>query len=217
MNYSGIIFDLDGTLLNTLDDLANSMNIVLKKHGFPIHDTKKYNYFIGNGMEKLVRRTLPKEIINEEMVKLCLSQLKDEYNKKWHESTKPYDKIEELLDKLVSEGIQMSVLSNKPDQFTKIMIDKFFGLNRFNIVLGSRDGVPNKPDPHSAVEISSLSKITPSKYLYLGDTGVDMETANSAGMYAVGATWGFRSSDELLKNGAKLLINNPIELMKLIK
>lgn len=217
MDYCGIIFDLDGTLLDTLDDLANSMNFVLKAHGFPIHDIEKYNYFIGNGLEKLVRRTLPQEELNEEMVKLCLSQLKDEYSKKWHEFTKPYDKIEELLNELSSKGIRMSVLSNKPDQFTKVMIDNFFGSERFDFVFGAREGIPNKPDPHSALEIAELSKIEPSKYLYLGDTSVDMNTARSAGMYAVGVTWGFRTADELLKNGAKLLIDGPMELMELIK
>lgn len=217
MIYSGIIFDLDGTLLNTLGDLANSMNFVLEKHGFPTHDIEKYNYFVGKGMQELVRRTLPFEEPEKALVEICLSQLKEQYSKKWHELTMPYAEIEELLDNLYNKDMKISVLSNKPDEFTKLMIDKFFGLKRFDFVFGSRGGIPNKPDPYSALEIASLSKIEPSKYLYLGDTDVDMITANNAGMYAIGVTWGFRSADELLKNGANVLIHNPMDLMKFIK
>ncbi|CAB1246551.1 HAD family hydrolase [Clostridium sp. MT-14] len=217
MSYSGVIFDLDGTLLNTLDDMANSMNTVLIKHGFPVHDVEKYKYFVGNGIEKLVLRALPENNSNDEMVKLCLAEFIDEYNKRWHELTKPYSGINELLDELYFLKINMSVLSNKPDNFTKIIIDKFFGMKKFNYVLGSRAGIPKKPDPSAALEISRLSKISPPSYLYLGDSGVDMKTANGAGMYAIGITWGFRKADELLKNGAKALIGRPMELIDFIK
>ncbi|MHC6180141.1 HAD family hydrolase [Clostridium sp. JNZ X4-2] len=217
MNYSGIIFDLDGTLLNTLADMADSMNIVLNKQGFPVHDIEKYKNFVGNGMEKLVWRALPPDSANDETVKLCLAEFKREYNERWDRLTKPYKRMGELIDKLHSMGITMSVLSNKPDNFTKIIIDKFFGLKRFAFVLGAREGIPKKPDPSSALEISRLSKILPSEYLYVGDSGVDMNTANSAGMYAVGVTWGFREVHELLENGAKALVNSPMELVKLIE
>jgi phosphoglycolate phosphatase len=217
MGYSGVIFDLDGTLLNTLDDLANSMNHVLIKHGFPVHVIERYRYFVGNGMEKLVRRALPPESHDEKMVELFLLEMEKEYNERWHDATRPYRGVNELIDNLDSIGIKMSVLSNKPDQFTKIIIDKYFGLKRFNFVFGARAGVPKKPDPFLALEISRLSKILPSNYLYLGDSGVDMKTANAAGMYAVGATWGFREVDELLENGVKTLIDSPIELIRLLQ
>jgi phosphoglycolate phosphatase len=217
MGYSGVIFDLDGTLLNTLDDLANSMNHVLIKHGFPVHAIERYRYFVGNGMEKLVRRALPPESHDEKMVKLCLLEMEKEYNERWHDVTRPYGGVNELIDNLDSMRIKMSVLSNKPDQFTKTIIDKYFGLKYFNFVVGARIGIPKKPDPFSALEISRLSKIPPSDYLYLGDSGVDMKTAKAAGMYAVGATWGFREVDELLDNGGKALINSPLEFVKLIQ
>lgn len=217
MNYNGAIFDLDGTLLNTIDDMANSMNAVLKKHGFPVYDTGKYRYFVGNGIGKLVWRALPEEETNEKMASLCLSEFVDEYNMRWHEFTKPYNGIGELLNKFRNMGICLSVLSNKPDNFTKAIIDRFFGLKKFDYVFGSRKDVPKKPNPTSALEISELSKISPSKYIYLGDSSVDMKTANRAGMYAVGVTWGFRKADELLKNGAKLLIDKPLELIDFIK
>lgn len=216
MSYTGIIFDVDGTLLNTIDDLANSMNSVLKKHGFPEHTTEKYKYFVGSGMEKLARRALPKEEINEKMIMIYLEELKDEYSKRWNEFTRPYERIKELLDNLDALGIQMSVLSNKPHQFTKIVIDKFFGLDRFGFVLGARVGIPKKPDPYSALEISRLSGIPASNYIYLGDSGVDMKTASVSGMYAVGATWGFREDEELLENGAKTIIKSPMEIINIV-
>lgn len=218
MSYSGVIFDLDGTLLNTLDDMADSVNSILEKHGFPIHDVEKYKYFIGNGMEKLIRRAVPESILqDEEMVKTCLDEFMREYDRRWDKLTRPYNEINDLMEALDNNGIEMSVLSNKPNNFTRVLIDKFFGLKRFKIVFGARENVPKKPDPTAALEISKLSKIPVEEYLYLGDTGVDMKTANAAGMYAVGVTWGFRKADELLENGAKKIIDNPMELIELIK
>jgi phosphoglycolate phosphatase len=217
MGYYSVVFDLDGTLLNTLDDLANSMNHVLAKHGLPVHAIERYRYFVGNGMEKLVRRALPPEIHDEKMVELFLSEMEKEYNERWHDVTRAYEGVNELIDNLDFSGIKMSVLSNKPDQFTKIIIDRYFGLKHFNFVFGAKEGVPKKPDPYLALEISRLARISPSNYLYLGDSGVDMKTANAAGMYAVGATWGFREVDELLENGAKTLIHSPMELVRLLQ
>ncbi|CUH94711.1 hypothetical protein P22_0777 [Propionispora sp. 2/2-37] len=217
MKYSGILFDLDGTLLDTLDDLANSMNVVLQKHGFPVHDTEKYKYFIGNGMETLVKRVLP--AANSEDKKLreaCLEEFRTEYGRRWHEQTKPYDGINQLLDALETKGIQLSVLSNKADSFTRIIIERYFGSQRFRFVFGAREGVPKKPDPGSALEIAGLSGIPAAKYLYLGDSGVDMQTATAAGMYAVGAAWGFREEEELLQNGARVVIKQPEELLALL-
>lgn len=217
MSYSGVIFDLDGTLLNTLDDMADSVNCILEKHGYSIHDLEKYKYFIGNGMEKLIRRALPESSAqDEETVKTCLDEFMLEYDRRWDNLTRPYEGINDLMEALDSKGIEMSVLSNKPNEFTRLLIDKFFGLKRFKVVLGARKNVPKKPDPTAAFEISKLSKIPENEYLYLGDTGVDMKTANAAGMYAVGVTWGFRKADELLENGAKIIIDNPMELIKLL-
>lgn len=216
MNYSGVVFDLDGTLLNTLDDMANSVNSILENHGFPIHDKEKYKYFIGNGMEKLVRRALAETDADEDMIRICLSEFIDEYDRRREELTRPYDGVNELLDKLSSLGINMSILSNKPDDFVKVLVKKYFPLQSFDFVFGARTNVPKKPDPTAALEIIKLSEIPAEEYLYLGDTGVDMKTASAAGMYAVGVTWGFRKADELLSNGAKVLIDSPMELIKLL-
>lgn len=217
MRYTAILFDLDGTLLNTLDDLANSMNFVLKQHGFTEYPVEKYKYFVGNGMEKLVRRVLPTAHQDEETVTILLAEFLKKYNECWHDKTKPYPGIVEMLDNLKSLGIKMSVLSNKADQFTRIIIEYFFGVDRFDFVVGAKDNVPKKPDPTAALEIIRDSNISPSSFLYLGDSGVDMQTANAAGLYALGATWGFRTEDELNTNGAKKLIHNPMEIIELIK
>lgn len=217
MKYSAIIFDLDGTLLNTIDDLASSMNFVLNLHGFPEHPVDKYRYFVGNGMENLVRRVLPAGCTDEEIVKTCLDEFLQKYQESWHRCTKPYPEIIKLLDSLEAMGFNMSVLSNKADPFTQVMIDYFFGLSRFQFVFGARTNVPKKPDPTAALEIARGLDLQPSECLYLGDSGVDMQTANAAGMYALGATWGFREEEELMANGAKKLINAPMEIVELIK
>lgn len=217
MSYSAIIFDLDGTLLNTIDDLANSMNIVLEQHDFPVHPVENYKYFVGNGMDNLTRKVLPLTCTDENFIKTFLEEFQNQYSQRWHNFTKPYPGIEELLESLEARGIKMSVLSNKPDQFTQIIIDYYFGLDHFDFVYGARVGIPKKPDPMAALEITNSSNIQPSNFLYLGDSGVDMQTANAAGMYALGATWGFRKADELIEHGAKKLINNPMEIMDLIK
>ena len=206
MNFSGIVFDLDGTLLNTLDDLANSMNTALKEFGYPEHPVEKYKIFVGNGMEKLVSRAAPPEITDDEIIARLFASFTQQYNNRWNEFTKPYTGINELLDKLESLGIKMSVLSNKSEDFTKIIIEHYFGLKRFAFVYGGRKGVPKKPDPVLALEILKLSGVPASQYLYLGDTGIDMNTANAAGMHAVGATWGFRTRRNYYKTAQKQLL-----------
>ena len=217
MRYAAILFDLDGTLLNTIDDLANSLNFILKQYKLPEYPVEKYKTFVGNGMENLVRRVLPIAYHDDKTVATVLDEFKKRYSECWHNETKPYHGINELLDSLEALGIKMSVLSNKADQFTSIMIDYFFGLHRFDFVVGSRTGIPNKPDPTAALNIIRDSNIKASSFLYLGDSGVDMQTANAAGLYALGATWGFRSIEELEINGAKKLIYNPMEIIELIK
>ena len=217
MSYSAIIFDLDGTLLNTIDDLANSMNVVLEQHGFPVHPVEQYKLFIGNGMDNLTRRVLPPACTDENFIKTFLDEFQNQYSKTWHNLTKPYPGIEKLLENLEARGIRMSVLSNKTDEFTQIIIDYYFGLNHFDFVYGARTGVPKKPDPTGALEIAKRSDIPVVKFLYLGDSGVDMQTANAAGMFAMGATWGFRKTDELLEHGAKKLIYNPSEIIDMIR
>jgi len=207
VKYEAVLFDLDGTLLDTLRDLADSMNSALKSMGFPIHAVEKYKYFVGDGMYNLVLRTLPPGIREESIIKECLAKMNDEYGKRWADTTRPYDGIPELLDRLDGLGLKKAVLSNKPHDFTKLS---------FDVVLGQREGVPKKPDPAAALEIVDKLDIPPEKFLYLGDTNTDMKTANAAGMYAVGVLWGFREADELTENGARVLIKSPMDLLDIL-
>lgn len=212
-SFKAVIFDLDGTLLNTLTDLANSMNAVLSKHGYPTHPVDDYRYLTGGGVKELVSKALPLEARNENLVEKLVEDLLSEYEKHCFDTTHPYDGILDLLSTLKKAGIRMAVLSNKQDKFTKLMVHRLLADVEFEVILGARDNVPKKPDPTSAIEIVSIMKLLPKEFIYLGDSDLDMQTALSAGMYPVGALWGFRSSQELLQSGAKALIEKPIELL----
>lgn len=213
MTYKAVIFDLDGTLLDTIGDLADSMNIVLKQHNFPTHDLNTYKTLVGNGIKTLVKLALPSEHKDESSVVHYNSLMQNEYAKRWNNRTKPYEGIERVIETLGSKDIKLAVLSNKTHEFTRKMISHYFGLEKFQIVIGDREGKPLKPDPTSAIEISTFMDILPEQIAYLGDSGVDMQTAVNAGMFSIGATWGFRSKKELQENGADALINSPEELL----
>lgn len=216
VKYKAVIFDLDGTLLDTIDDLANSMNSVLQRCGCPTHDVEKYKYFVGDGMMNLVKRALPAEMCNEVTVNRCLDDMRREYSLRWAEKSCTYKGIPELLDLLQEKGIKMSILSNKPDDFTKKVVEKILPNWKFEVVYGERPGVPKKPAPDGALEIARLINVEPADILYLGDTDTDMQTANAAGLYAVGVLWGFRKADELLQHGARILISKPEELLRVL-
>lgn len=212
--FSAVIFDLDGTLLETLSDLAGAMNQILGKHGFPLHETGVYRKFIGNGVEQLVRRSIP-ENTPEDLVPALVREMKLAYGKGWAVKTRPYDGIPELLKELTDRNTALAVLSNKPDEFTKKMTTHFFPGIPFAAVFGARNGIPLKPDPASALEICRITGKKPDDFIYLGDSGTDMQTANRAGMYPVGVLWGFRDDKELRENGAKMLIKRPDEILGL--
>lgn len=214
MKYQGIIFDLDGTLLDSVEDLADSMNCVLENQGFPTHEVEKYKYFIGDGMETLVLRTLPKDVHCDETIFKCVEGIMEEYNKRWSNKTKPYQGIIELLEELNKLKIRIGVLSNKPNEFVKMCVERFFPNSNFSCVYGERTGVPKKPDPMAALEIAGRLGIAPERCIYVGDTNTDMETGTRAGMYTLGVLWGFRGADELLSHGAKELICRPDHLLK---
>lgn len=216
MRYQAVLFDLDGTLLDTLEDLANSMNRVLNRFGFPIHKLPAYKYFVGGGMENLVRRALPEDRRDKTTVAKCYSALLAVYNQHWTENTHPYPGVSELLDGLAARGLRMAILSNKPDDFSKMCVAQLLPNWRFALVVGVRPAVPLKPDPVAALEIAETLAIPPSEFLYLGDTGTDMQTARAAGMFAVGALWGFRPAEELTANGAQALIAVPTDLLELL-
>ena len=216
MTFKAVIFDLDGTLLDTLFDLGSSMNNVLEKNGFPLHSIEKYRYMIGKGVEYLVTAALPPCSRDETTIKNMIPEYRDEYNRNWKNRTRPYKGIVELVDKLHSLYIRLAILSNKPHDSTEIAVRELLPFEKFDIVLGHRPGRPPKPDPEGAIEIAEHFQIPPESFLYLGDTDVDMKTAVAAGMYPVGVLWGFRKAEELTENGAKVLISKPGELMDLV-
>ena len=215
MKYQAVLFDLDGTLLDTLEDLADSMNRALNRLGYDTHPVDEYRFFVGDGIEKLAARALPLQASQAEVEK-CSIAMREEYDTSWADKTHPYPGIPQLLNSLTQQNIKLAVLSNKPDPLTKLIINKLLADWHFELVLGARPGVPKKPDPSVALKIASTLKIHPKQFLYLGDTNTDMKTAVAAGMYPVGVLWGFRTAEELCTSGAKTLIHEPLEVLRLL-
>ena len=216
-NFQAIILDLDGTLLDTLEDLADSMNGTLSHFGFPVHALEKYKYFVGDGMENLVKRSLPDSAKSDlQVISQCLEMMRQTYERNWNVKSRPYPGIPELLDALSARGLKMAVLSNKPHDFTLKIVEGLLPAWRFDPVMGERPPIPRKPDPSSALEIAKVLGVEPAGFLFLGDTATDMKTANAAGMFAVGALWGFRNAEELIASGAGKLIAKPAELLELL-
>jgi phosphoglycolate phosphatase len=213
MTFHAVLFDLDGTLLDTLDDLADSANLALCKLGFPEHPAEKYKYFIGDGFENLVGRALPEDRRDAATRAQCLDLTLGNYATLWDKKTRPYDGIAELLDALTTRGIPKAVMSNKLEEFTRLCVERFLGHWVFDVVLGTGPSMPRKPDPAGALQIARRLQLEPVEIVYLGDTGTDMQTAVAAGMFPVGALWGFRTADELLAHGARLLLHKPLDLM----
>lgn len=211
--YRAVIFDLDGTLLDTLNDIADSVNRVLGRCGLPEHSIEAYKYFIGDGVEELAARVLPDGRRDPTTVARLVTSIREEYGEHWADKTHPYEEIPELLDDLTVRGIKLAVLSNKPDGPTKLTVSRLLPRWQFELTIGAGPSVPKKPDPSTALEIAACLSIPPSEFLYLGDGDTDMKTASAAGMYAVGALWGFRSAEELSAGGAKALIEKPLDLL----
>ena len=214
--YKAVVFDLDGTLLDTLEDLGDAVNRVLAERGFPTHPMDAYRYFVGDGSAILVERALPESVRGTDVYRECLAAFMADYDKSWKVKTRLYDGVSEMLDALTARSIDMAILSNKSHGFTVNCVQDLLPKWRFAAVFGLRDDVPRKPDPAGALEIAELLKLAPEQIIYLGDTAIDMQTAVSAGMFAVGALWGFRTGEEMLKNGAAALIEHPSDLLQWI-
>ena len=212
MKLQALCFDLDGTLLNTLEDLAFATNNALRKQGLPEHPVPAYRQFVGEGAARLVEKVLPEAERTPARQAQLLEAFHQEYATCWDQRTKLYDGIGAMLDRFAAWQVPMTVLSNKPDAFTQECVSAFLGSWSFQVVFGQREGIARKPDPAGVLEIAQQLGVSPQAICFVGDTMVDMQTATGAGSFPVGVTWGFRDADELLEHGAHLLVDHPAEL-----
>jgi phosphoglycolate phosphatase len=211
-----VLFDLDGTLLDTIEDLTDSMNAALAELGMPPRTVEQCRHFVGDGARKYAERALPPAARDEQTVDRLVEAARRHYDRRWAEKTRPYEGIPELLGELARRRLALAVLSNKPDAVTRRMVRVMLPGAPFAEVRGATDGVPLKPDPAAAVAIAERLDTPPEQFLYVGDTGTDMQTAAAAGMRPVGVLWGFRDADELTGNGAETLISHPRELLEML-
>lgn len=212
-----VIFDLDGTLLNTIDDLAISTNYALRQFGFPEHALTEYPYFVGNGITKLIERALPPDRRDEDTVNRLKQEFVKYYQQHKTDLTRPYRGIPSVLEVLNEKGILMAVASNKYHQGTDELIRHYFGSSLFKVIAGQKDGIPPKPDPAVIHFILSKTGVSPADALYVGDSGVDMQTAAHSGVTSVGVTWGFRPRRELEENGANHIAERPYDILNFIQ
>jgi phosphoglycolate phosphatase len=215
--FKAVVFDLDGTLLETLTDLAEAMNTSLVHFGYKPHTVDAFRYFVGESVAVEARRALPEFARDIETVEKVAEYSQQIYAGCWHKNTRPYPGIPELLDDLQRRGLKLAILSNKIDKFTKTMVKKLLPHWQFEIVQGALSDVPLKPHPDLALRIINQLKISAEQFIYVGDSNIDMLTAVAAGMFPVGCLWGYRTADELLKAGAKKLIDNPRDILDVIE
>lgn len=215
MKFKGIIFDLDGTLVDSLHDISDAMNTVLESLNYPTHTYDTYQYFIGSGLRNLVSKALPSTNNSDEQIEICFESMINEYREICTSKTKPYEGILELLDNLTSQNIKLAVFSNKADELTKKIASEIFP-NHFDAAVGLSTEELKKPNPFEAIEISKKWNLKPEEILFVGDSDIDMKTAVNANMFPVGVSWGYRTEEELKSSGAKLVINNASELIEIL-
>jgi phosphoglycolate phosphatase len=211
-----IIFDLDGTLLNTLNDIATCANAVLEDWDCPLHSVDTYADLVGDGLPNLARKALPTSRRSSGEINAFVDAYRQQYATRWNETSTWYPGIPELLNCLCAHGIPLAILSNKNDDFTKVCVSSYFSSIPFREVRGARAGVPLKPDPQSVLEIVESLGVRPSNCLFVGDSEIDIKTGNNAAMISVGVLWGYRSRLTLEEAGARFLISEPAELTRLV-
>lgn len=212
--FDAVIFDLDGTLIDSLADIAHAANAVLvENHRDPL-PVDQYRSLVGDGVGVLMERIIPDTSRDERLHASCAASFAKHYETHWNKCSKPYEGIPELLNSLVAAGIPMAVLSNKPEAFTERCVAHFFPTVRFSVVVGHSERFPKKPDPASALWIARTMAIDADRIAYAGDTNTDMKTAVAAGFFAMGVAWGFRTREELLESGARAVYDHPTDLLE---
>lgn len=211
-----VIFDLDGTLLNTIADLGEATNYALSRAGYPTHALSSYPYFVGNGVRKLLERVLPEDARSDTNIDRLRDYFTEYYNQHMADHTTPYPGITELLKVLNEKGVKVAVASNKYDSAVKSLIPHFFPQIQWAALEGQKPGFPVKPDPSIVFDILSKVPNPKAEVLYVGDSGVDMETARRACVSSCGVTWGFRPESELKKYYAENIVNAPDEIFDIV-
>jgi phosphoglycolate phosphatase len=230
-----VIFDMDGTLLNTLPDIARSINSALTQHGFPSQPDESYRQIVGSGMRTSVMRAIqaggstnpggespqvvsdpPSEPVTDQLIDRMVLEVNAAYAAAPAARTTFYDGVRELLNSIAERELPMSILSNKPDVLVQQIVRELLGDWDFRRILGQKDGHPTKPDPATALETAAAMKVGPADVLFLGDSDIDMITSLRAGMFATGAAWGFRDAAELWAAGAMAVVNHPSEVVSLV-
>lgn len=212
-----VLFDLDGTLVNSLFDLATSTNYALEKMGFETHSDDKYRYFVGDGMKKLIERALPSDKLNDETLSECFDIFYSHYKEHFYDKTCAYEGIEELLLKLNEKGIILSVISNKQHEMAVTVVEKILPKVKFHTVCGKQENYPAKPDKQLTLKIIEQMGVKPNECLFVGDSNVDIITAHNSGTVSVGVLWGFRTKEELLESGAEHIVSNAFEICDIIE
>jgi phosphoglycolate phosphatase len=216
MTYKALVFDMDGTLLNTLEDLADSTNAALTAHGFSAQPTDAYRYFVGSGARNLVMRALPESNRDEATVDACLKHYKNHYETNWANKTHVYHGIGHLLNAIVEKGYLLAILTNKPQAFATQCVNHFLSDCEWAITQGQVEGVAIKPSAEISTRVTNQLGVKPEEVLYMGDSNVDMLTAKNAGYTSVGVTWGFRTEAELREAGAQHIVHSPAEILDLL-
>mgnify|MGYP006306712497 CR=1 FL=1 len=217
MKYKAVIFDLDGTLLDTLYDLGNSGNILLSRYNFPVHPIEKYKEFIGDGAKKLVERIIPSEKRENGFIEKLTLEFKKIYAENCDLYTSAFPGIEALIEELRKKNIKISILSNKPHELTIQVVKKHFSENSFDIIRGHIDGEPRKPDATVAVKIVEKMGFSPSETIFLGDMENDINTAINGKFHPVAVSWGMRSKEQLTASGADIIIEKPLDLLEIFE
>jgi len=216
MKYKAVIFDLDGTLLDTIEDIKITMNLALKRYNYPEFSVEEYKYFVGKGVDNLISEVIKTASIPSSAFRDLKEAYYEIYKNQATINTKLYDGISELIKELKANGISLNVLSNKPHSQTVEVIRHYFGEGVFDLVYGKKEDFSPKPDPASALDLTKALGITPTEVLYVGDTETDILTAKNAGFYSVGVLWGFRKEDELVNADASKIVKHPLEILNLM-
>lgn len=219
----GVIFDLDGTLLNTLADIADAENKTLTEYGLPTLPVEQFRWIVGGGADNIAQRLLPISMHNEQAITNFVQRFRFHYHQNWHTKTCFYDGVTELLTQLKIQQIKLAILSNKPEEFALKIVDFYFpdwqeqsSAITFTHVMGQSNDKPVKPNPQTALEIANDWNTSPDCIGFIGDSDIDILTANNAGMVSIGAEWGFRGKEELITTGAELILETPLELLNYI-